>query len=171
MKTEERDILTKWADYLAYEQARFGGKIRKDSMVNILWLVAEEYNLLNRVPEYDRELRLAQEEIARLKAEVAKTEQAKLRAERAEEGIKHEALGYLKDHMKLNDWLCDNGFGNSCANAADTVLKVLELSLEKLDTQENYIQASVRMGQQFAQDYHRDMGKLNAEVEELKKCL
>lgn len=171
MKTEERDILTKWAEYFAFYRATRGGEIKKEDLINLLWLVAEEYNLLNRVPQYDVELKTARSTIAKLNVQLAEAEQAKVRAERAEEGIKREALGYLKDHMKLNNWLCDNGFGESCGNSAETVLKVLELSLEKLDVQENYIQASVRAGQQFAQDYSRDMRKLDAQVEELKKCL
>lgn len=171
MKTEEREILTKWADYMADYRARRGGIVLRNEMIDLLWLISEEYNLINRVPEYDRELRLASEEVARLRTELAKAEVAKANAERAENGIKQEALGYLKGHMKLVDWLCDNGFGNSCADSADTVLKVLELSLEKLDLQENYIQASVSAGQQFAQDYNRDMRKLDSQVEGLKKCL
>lgn len=132
-------------------------------------------NPLNRAFEYGNEIAILREEVACLKNQVsalhAQNEANELKHNRAIRGIKIEADGYLKDHMKMVNWLCDNGFGESCRNPADTVLDILELSLEKLDVQENYIQASVSMGQRFAQDYSRDMRKLNSEVDALKKCL
>lgn len=54
------------------------------------------------------------------------------RAQQSEQGIRNEAQGYRDDHLKLVDWLCDNGFGDSCGNPADDVLDLATLYLAKI---------------------------------------
>ena len=111
-------------------------------------------------------------------------------AERREQGIRNEAEVYRNDHMKLIDWLCENGFGESCGNVADDVLNLANLYLKKIgllkefnDSMANELQDIVREAGKVllhrgwkSKEYEHGValkGQLNeidAKIAEIKKC-
>jgi len=108
-----------------------GFPLMREEIEKLFHGALDDYKQSLHVPQYDRELRLASQAVIEATSRADK-------AERSEKGIRNEAEGYRKDHMKLVNWLVDNGFGESCGNAASDVVKLLNLAKEKVRAQEEY---------------------------------
>lgn len=157
-----------------------GFPLMREEIEKLFHAALDDYRESLHVPQYDKELRLAEGAVAEANA-------AKEKAERLTQGIKREARGYRNDHLKAVNWLCDNGFGESCGNPTEDIIKLLGLARAKNLSQAEYIsECQAELNEvigyaachgwkstryEIGKKLREEIGIISAAEEALKKCL